>query len=463
MAIEYSLEVDKIVDRIYTDVIIVDMDGIVVFANDSTEHWFDMKKEEIIGRSVYELEKERVFYPSIARKVLETGEKQTMVQQSQNGKNLLVTGNMVYDEQGQVRLIACYSQDFTELEKLKAYIKKMGGELDSIKQELEHLKHYKENGSTIIARSNNMQQVLTMMNRVAETEAAVLFTGESGVGKSLLAEHLHQKSNRKGNFVPINCASIPESLLESELFGYTAGAFTGANPKGKKGLVEEAQDGTLFLDEIGELSFNLQAKLLQLIQEKTFYRIGDTEPREVNFRLITATHVDLEKRIGEGKFREDLFFRLSVIHIPIPSLKERQEDLLALIMEFTRTFNERYHLEKELSHHTIDCLLRYSWPGNVRELANIIERLLLTVEDQTIQPEHLPERMNPHHLSVSLDDIDRKSLAEIMRDTEIKVLLEARERCGSTTKMATYLGVSQPTVVRKLQKYGLTTNHHINE
>lgn len=446
-------EWEEIIDSIYTDVILTDASGIVIYAN-NTEYWFDMKKEAVIGRSVFQLEKEKVFYPSITRKVLETGRKQTLIQETRSGVKLLVTGNIVHDEKGNIKYIACYAQDISELEKLKSYIKKVEGELKSIKEELLQLQ-VKETilSSSVVAKSEKMKQILLIINRVAETDASILLTGESGVGKSKLAKYVHQKSNRPGKLVSVNCSSIPETLLESELFGYAPGAFTGANPKGKKGLVEEAQDGTLFLDEIGELPNSLQAKLLTLIQEKKFYPVGVTTSKKVNFRLITATNVDLSEQIKENLFREDLYYRLSVIHIPIPPLKERKDDLLALIMELINTFNKRYNQEKEFSHETINYFLQYTWPGNVRELSNVIEMLILTVEDYVIQPSHLPEHIASNYTAASLNNLGQKSLPDLLKETEISILKEALTRCKSTTEMAKYLGISQPTVVRKLQKY----------
>ena len=454
MTFEMNEESKEIIDSIYTDVIISDPNGIIVYANNSTEYWFNMEKEVIIGKSVFELEKQKVFSPSITRKVLETGKKQTLIQQTYSNKKLLVTGNIVYDENQNIKYVVCYSQDITELEKLKSYVKKVEGELEEIKKKLHDLRNLQIQDSEIIAKSKNVQQILSIMDRIADTDATVLFTGESGVGKSLFAEQLHHKSKRKGKFIQINCSTIPKSLIESELFGYKEGSFTGASQKGKVGLVEQAQGGTLFLDEIGELPFDVQAKLLMLIQEKTFYRIGDSAPKTVDFRLIAATNVNLEEQIKQGKFREDLYFRLSVIHIPIPPLRERQDDLLSLVMKFTTLFNKRYHYQKEFTHETIDYLLRYSWPGNVRELSNIIERLILTIDEDIILPEHLPENIKASQ-SVPLYDTGHNSLPDILEETEIRVLKQAQKHCKSTTEMAKYLGVSQPTIVRKLQKYGL--------
>lgn len=455
MAGHLSERWEEIVDGLYTDVVITDHQGVIVYANDSSEYWFKMKKEEIIGANALDLEKKNVFSPSIARLVLETGQKQTSVQQTRTDKKLLVTGNIIYDDKQNIEYIVCYSQDITELEKLRSYLKKVEGELDHMKKELQYYQTLQEADERIVAKSPKMQQVLSVMDRVADTTATVLLTGESGVGKTLLAKQLHHKSKRKGEFVSVNCSSIPESLIESELFGYTAGAFTGASAKGKIGLVEKAQNGTLFLDEIGELPINVQAKLLTLIQEKTFYRIGDSQSKEVDFRLVAATNVNLEEHIEQGKFREDLYFRLSVIHIPIPSLRDRQEDMFKLIFNIKDHFNEQYNRQKEFSHEAIECLLQYPWPGNVRELSNLIERLVLTIDQDIILPEHLPDNIGKAGPTMPLGRTGGRSLKEILEDTEIQVLKEARDLHISTTKMAKHLKVSQPTIVRKLQKYGL--------
>ncbi len=449
---------EEIVDSINTDVIVADSKGNIVYSNSSVELWLNIKKNDIIGLSVMQLEKERVFYPSVVKRVLETGEKQTLIQETRSGKKLLVTGNIVYNDKNNIKYVVTYAQDVTELEKMKLYVKMIEGEMETIKSELKELQNKQSATPHIIAKSEPMKHVVSLINRVACSNTSVLLTGESGVGKTLLAEYLHNQSGRKGKFVTINCSSIPESLLESELFGYDAGAFTGANPKGKKGLVEEAKGGTLFLDEIGELPMNLQAKLLTFTQSKEFIRVGETTPISLDFRLVTATNVNLKERIEDGKFREDLYFRLSVIHIPIPPLRERREDLLSLIIELTQKFNQRHQQEKVLDHAVIDHLLHYEWPGNVRELANLMERLVLTVEDNLIQQEHIPKEFISNYRkenNFSFKALGEKTLPEMMQEFETQILQNVYGRCKSTTEMARQLGVSQPTVVRKLQKYGI--------
>jgi TyrR family helix-turn-helix protein len=250
--------------------------------------------------------------------------------------------------------------------------------------------------------------------------------------------------------VEINCGSIPETLLESELFGYESGSFSGAKQQGKKGLVEMAEGGTLFLDEIGELPLNLQVKLLTLIQEKRFYRVGSTKPREVDFRLIAATNVDIEQMIKDGKFRQDLYFRLSVVPIHIPSLRERPEDVIAFILEFAARFNKQYHLAKSFHPEAIVLLSKYDWPGNVRELENMIERIMLTTDDPVIRVEDLPAIFKQKEATVCLEG---KTLQEMVEQFEANILGNAYHQLKSTTKVAEKLGISQATVVRKLQKY----------
>lgn len=454
MVLQLNREAKAIIDTIYTDVIVSNEDGIIIYANNSTEFWFDLRPEQIVGKSVFDLEKQKIFTPSITRKVLETKQKQTLFQKTQKNKKLLVTGDIVYGDDNRIKYIVCYSQDVTELDKLKNYVKQVENELEEIKEKLKILGDSRTENTNIVAQSKNMQQILSTMERVSKTDATIFFTGESGVGKTMFAKHVHTLSERKGKFISINCGAIPPTLIESELFGYEAGSFTGANTKGKTGLVEQANGGTLFLDEIGELPYDVQAKLLMLIQEKAFYRVGDTVRKQVDFRLIAATNVNLEEKINNGQFREDLYFRLSVIQLTIPPLRKRQEDLLKLILNFLYFHNKQYNEHKELTHQTIDLLLKYHWPGNVRELSNVIERLVLVVEEQIITPEHLPPNLTKDNVLTLADDTSL-TLPEILANTEKEVLKKARKKYSTTTEIAAHLGVSQPTIVRKLQKYNI--------
>jgi PAS domain S-box-containing protein len=408
---------EEIINGIYTDVIISDSTGTIVYANNATDYWFHMAKEDLIGQSVFELERKRVFYPSITKKVLETKKKQTMIQDTKSGKKLLITGDIIYDQHKQIKYVVSYSQDVTDIEKLRAYVEEVESELQKVRNKLTILQNAQATSNPIIASSNQMKQILNTSMMVTNADISILITGET------------------------------------ELFGYAPGAFTGAHPKGKKGLVEEAENGTLFLDEIGEMPLSLQVKLLTLIQEKKFFKIGESRPRYVNFRLIAATNVNLEKQVEEKSFREDLYYRLSVIPIYIPPLREREEDLSEMILAFKDKFNLLHKKRKEFHQQTIEHLLCYGWPGNVRELSNMVERLILTVDQSVILPEHLPDKVLMESYTNPLRKVGKSTLYEMLDELEVSILKKAMNECKSTTEMAKYLGVSQPTIVRKMQKY----------
>lgn len=441
---------EVIMNNIYNDVLISDAKGKVIYANNSSEYWFGLKKEDLIGKSVYELEKKKVFYPSVTRLVIESNNRQTIVQTTSTGKKLLLIGEPIFDKNHSMQYIVTYSQDITDVERLKSQIAEVEAELHKVKTELDYIKN---ESSDLVAASKPMKQIIQTAKMVAESNATVLIEGESGVGKNILAKFIHKSSKRKGAFVEINCGALPENLLESELFGYAPGSFTGADSKGKKGLVEEAENGTLFLDEIGELPLKLQVKLLTLIQEKKFFKVGESKPRYVDFRLIAATNVNLKKKIKQKKFREDLYYRLSVIPLYISPLRERKEDLSELIITLQNKYNNLHRKNKIFHPKTVDLLLNYSWPGNIRELSNVIERLILTVQSQTIQPEHIPENISNSSSVSMIDNIDNKSLQEILDEVELAILKKMKEKYRTTTEMAKHLGISQPTVVRKMQKY----------
>lgn len=435
----------KLFDAVHNDLIISNGQGVVVYANKVSEQLYRMPREEIMGKTVFELEEKKVFNPSITKKVLQARTKQTLIQETKSGTKVLVTANPIFDDDGGIKWVVSYSYDVTEMVQLKEYVKK-------VQDELAELRNRINTTEGIVTSSSSMKKVISSVEKVAEFDVTVLLTGESGVGKNVIAKFIHEHSGRKEKpLVEINCGSIPETLLESELFGYEPGAFSGAKQQGKMGLVEEAEGGTLFLDEIGELPLSLQVKLLTLIQQKTFYRIGSTKPRQVNFRLIAATNVDLKKRVQEGSFRQDLFFRLSVVPIHIPPLRERPQDIYTMIIQFTQRFNTLYRKEKQMGEQTIEQLLRYHWPGNVRELEHLVERLILTAEGPVIEVHDLPEALlGGSHKPVPQEG---KTLEQMLEEYEAHIIQSAYQMHNSTPKLARFLGISQPTAVRKIRKY----------
>lgn len=302
----------------------------------------------------------------------------------------------------------------------------------------------------LISKSPVMNYIIDIAKTVADTNANILLEGESGTGKNVLARYIHNQSSRRDKpFVKINCAAIPENLLESELFGYVKGAFTGA-VKDKPGKVELADKGTLFLDEIGELPIYLQSKLLHLIQEKEFERLGDIKTRKVDIRIIAATNKDLNQLVKEGKFREDLYYRLKVISIKVPSLRERKEDIPFLINYFVEVFSENYKKKiKKISPEVIKILLEYEYPGNIRELENIIERAVILSENGSIEIKHLPDEIvNFEKSKMNTDFRNIESISE-----KEKLLETLRKTKGNKTAAAKLLGIDRVTLWRKLRKY----------
>lgn len=309
----------------------------------------------------------------------------------------------------------------------------------------------------IVAESPAMKRVLALVNKVAETQAPVLITGESGTGKEVIAKLIHQLSPRsEGPFIKINCAAIPETLLEAELFGYEKGAFTGATHS-KPGLFELAEGGTLFLDEIGEMPFSLQSKLLRVLQDNTFRRLGSLRELRINFRLITATNRDLTKMIEEGTFREDLYWRLNVIHVHIPPLRERREDILPLARYFMAKFSQKYGKDvNELSQEALQALLKHPFPGNVRELENRIERGIILAESDILTKEDLGLGEEGPKKESFLESLLRLPLEEAVELLERHRIKEAMERArGVKVRAAELLGITERMLRYKLEKYGL--------
>ncbi|MFE4706985.1 sigma 54-interacting transcriptional regulator [Peribacillus simplex] len=306
--------------------------------------------------------------------------------------------------------------------------------------------------STLVSQNEHMNEILKMLKKISSFDTTVILYGESGTGKGLLARYIHQYSLRtKGPFIVINCAALPESLLESELFGYIDGAFTGANKTGKKGLIEAANNGTLFLDEIGELSLNIQAKLLQVLQDREFTPIGETKSRKVNIRIIAATNRNLWEMVKTNQFREDLYYRLNVIDIKVPPLRERKDDIVPLTNYFLRKFNDKYNVERHFSNDVYPYLYEYAWPGNVRELENLIEKLVV-ISDDIINIDHIPDSLYGHHYHDAPKSFFT-SFDKSLEEFEGKLVMDAYHRFKNYRKVAEFLKISQSKAARLIRKY----------
>ena len=446
-------ELIPILNSIKDSVFIDSSDGYSLWCNDACQELYKVTPEEIHGIHISELEKRGIFTPSVAKQVMEQRKEITIIHENRDGKKILSTGTPIFDPDGQMTKIITTSRDITELTSLQK-------QLEFVQNTLKQFESIETSSSEpIIASSRSMRNVMQLALRLASVDSTVLITGESGVGKGVIAKLLHENGARKEfPFITVNCGAIPESLIESELFGYERGAFTGSRIEGKKGLFEAAQKGTIFLDEISELLLNLQVKLLQVIQDLEFTRVGGVNRIPVDVRIISATNKDLHLLVKSGKFREDLYYRLNVVPINVPPLRERPEDILPLIQSNLEKYNNQLGENKTLEPAALAVLLHYSWPGNIRELQNIVERLILTTRDNLITEENLPVFIRTSAEAQPVQSMEHTSLRASMERAEKEVLTRALAEYKSTRAIAKALQVSQPTIVRKLHKYGLTPN-----
>ncbi|MBJ8052187.1 sigma 54-interacting transcriptional regulator [Bacillus cereus] len=438
------MDLQDVFEYAFDEIFVTDDKGIVVRVNSMCERHYQLFAKELVGKHVKELQKEGIFYPSATLEVIEKKRPVELVQTTKSGEYLHVRTRPVFDDEGNLRRVISYSRDLTELYQLRQKVEEMDNQLKTYKKELRET--YEHEG--LIFKSIAMQKIIETIKKVSVVDSTVLVLGETGVGKSRLVRHLHEVSNRKHeSFYEINCAALPTNLIESELFGYSGGSFTGANREGKKGLLESAHKGTLFLDEIGEMPLEIQAKLLQVLQEKTFRPIGGRELKKVDVRIVAATNRDLSTMVKQGTFRKDLYYRLNVIPISILPLRERTEDILPLIYHYLQHFNKKYGRDVKLAPSTLQMFVGYPWEGNNREIENVIERIVITADD-FVMVEDLPLSMQEATVEQS-----GQSLYRMLEEVERNIILKAYKTYGSSYKVAEFLQISQSAATRKIKKF----------
>ncbi|MDY6826200.1 MAG: sigma 54-interacting transcriptional regulator [Bacillota bacterium] len=460
---ELERELDAIINFSSDEILVADGRGAILRVNSVFEENFGAKLSDVLGKSVDELEKKRVFFPSVTRLVLESKSSRTVIQSQRDGRKLLATGTPVFNEEGSIFRVVVNTRDITRLNNLKKQLEEAELLKNRYRQELIELRQDTLWGGDIIAVSPAMKRLLEMVGRIAAADSTVLLTGESGSGKGMIARYIHDNSLRRGKpFTVVNCGAIPENLLESELFGYEGGAFTGARREGKVGKLELANEGTLFLDEITELPLELQVKLLHVLQEGLITKVGGTREIKLNLRFIAATNRDITALVEKGLFREDLYYRLDVIPLTVPPLRERREDIRPLAEAFLEKLGEKYHSQKYFTAEAYAYLENYEWPGNVRELENLVERLMIVVDGAQIDEQNLPRHVLQPRGLLPQREIQEKwecknlsSLKKAREELEKKMLSAALRSCRTTYEMARVLGIDQSTVVRKLHRYKL--------
>ena len=441
---------------------ICDKNGRVVLINRASEKLGGLKKEDIIGTKVSDLVKKRKLYSNyVTDEVIQTKRVVSQLQHVKNTKKtVLCTGIPVFDRNGRVSLVVINERDITQLEALKIQLEETRKEKDRYKNELTELSMLELKRQKIVSESDQMREILKTALKLARLEVTdILLLGESGTGKGLLAKFIHNNSKRKKKpFIQINCAALPENLLEAELFGYEKGAFSGAREQGKPGLFELAHEGTLFLDEIGELPFSVQAKLLKYLDDHKVQRLGGIKTKAIDCIIIAATNQDMEKFVGQKKFRKDLFYRLNILTIKIPPLRERPEDIFELANSFLHQYNRKYKQKKKLNPLALSLLQSYSFAGNVRELKNIIKKAVVMSEEEVIDSvilNSIGKEVLEDRWEVRGSDKKINNLVDMLSALEKEMLKNAMRHCKSTREMARFLNISQPTVVRKLKKHSL--------
>ena len=431
---------------------VVNEEGVTIMVNGAHRKIMGIEGSKIVGKNTRDLVAEGIFQKSASALVLESKQQETIIQNLANGKTILVTATPVFDEQGKMKRIINNLRDIPILNAL--YEEQMKSEMliNTYRSELTKYDHIACNG--LIAESTEMRNVLGFAERAAMNDSIVLILGESGVGKGVIAKLIYDMSQRASKpMVSINCGSIPDHLLESELFGYVPGAFTGASRDGKMGLLEVADGGVVFLDEIGELPLNLQPKLLSFLETGEFMRVGSTKVKKADCRVIAATNRDLQEMVEQNEFREDLYYRLSVIPIRIPPLRERREDIIPLAITFLKEINEKNGMNKAISPEVLEVMKQSEWKGNVRELRNTIERCVVLSLNQEISLEDLPQE---DHLLKSRELVTAEKLPvclpSVVSEIEDEYIALAMKKGGSIRKAAKLLGISPTTLFRKINR-----------
>jgi PAS domain S-box-containing protein len=445
---------DAVIDSSYDGLWICDHSGTVIRVNRASERINQMKAENVVGRNIRELVAEGLFDKSVTMEVLKKKTSITMLSQLRGGKKALVTGNPLFNDKGELVYVLTNERDISEMDDLRnqlqetqtlarGYISKLA-ELEGI------------DFSSVIYRSEKMDSLLHMLLRMAKVDAAVLLLGESGVGKGIIARLIHENSERsEGPFIRVDCTGIPETLFESELFGYERGAFTGARMEGKAGLFELAEKGTLFLDEIGDIPLSSQAKLLRFLEGYEIVRVGGSKPKIIDTRIIAATNRNIEEMVELKQFRKDLYYRIHVVPLAIPPLRERREDIPPLAFHFLDQFNRSYGRDTVMSPDVIDVLCKLDFPGNVRELKHLIERLVVSVEKKHIDITDLPKKLRDpvSVFSCGAELPGDLSLKEAVSRYEQLLLQGAVNKHSSPQRVAKVLKVHRATVSRKMKRY----------
>lgn len=444
--IDYRI-LKSIVDCIYEAVCVIDENGIVIVWNKGAEKLYNIAYKDIIGENI-----EDIFPDAIVNNVRKTGVSVENKYHSPRENSYILANSMPLYIEKVFKGAVSTDRDFAELSKLYFELENANSKLIFLENEVKKISGVFGN---IIGKSPNIVKKIDMARQIAPTHASVMITGESGTGKEVFARGIHELSGRKGLFVPVNCSAIPSELFESEFFGYCAGAFTGANKKGKMGIFELADEGTIFLDEIGDMPLHMQAKLLRVLQEREIVRLGGEKNIKLDLRVLAATNKCLQEMVRESKFREDLYYRLNVVEINLPSLRERKEDIPIFVDYFIKEFSTRNSKKIiGIQREVLNILNEYKWPGNIRELMNVIEHIIVTNKNGMIQKNSIPEYiLSQAKKSESFKEypLDLTKAIKKLETENIKKALAISK--NNKSKAAKLLNIPRGTLYHKMDEY----------
>ncbi|MDK2865759.1 MAG: hypothetical protein PWP51_187 [Clostridiales bacterium] len=458
-----TLEFKEIANHLYDGIYVSDGEGRTLFINRAYTRITGITPEMILGKNVKEItEKYMLYKNAVTLKVIKEKKRVDSIGESLiNNQKMLITGNPIFDQAGNVKRVVINNREWTDLESLKAKLDNTNDKLQIYSEEnrkktyeLSHLRTKQRDSKAYIGSSEQYEGVRKLIELISPTDATVLITGATGTGKEVVANEIVKYSMRKEKpFIKINCSAIPGNLLESELFGYEKGSFTGANKEGKMGLFEIAHTGTLLLDEIGDMPLDLQSKMLRVLQEREVKRIGSYKAIPIDVRIIAATNKNIQAAVANGRFREDLYYRLNVIPIKLPTLSERVDDIDVFLTHFVMEYNRRYTKQIVFDEASVALLKQYSWPGNVREFKNIIERIVIIARQSEDVYELLSKMLHIEVVPVNFQF--NKSYKEMVNDYERQLLSKALKEFKTTTNAAKHLKLDQSTIVKKKQRLGL--------
>ena len=456
-----------VLDNIDAGIVVYDGEGQVIFVNTVMINWRNIPRKEYLKMNVHDFMS--VIDVCVFDLVLQEKRRVSRLQYYQNYQKTggmsrvrIVTGAPIFDGLGNIKYVITMLQDVDDFQKLYHTLLEKNKILYTQRPRIENEK------VCMVAKSPEIKQLLSVVNNIAPLDSTVLLYGESGSGKEVFANYIHEQSNRKEKpIITVNCAAVPENLIEAELFGYEKGSFTGANREGKMGLAEAADGGTLFLDEINSLPLGVQGKVLRMIEEKSIQRVGSVHTRKVDFRLIAATNRNLADMVRDGTFREDLYYRLNVIPLTIPPIRNRKDDILPLCLHFLSHFCKKYNMNKSFSDSVLEEIQQYPWPGNVREIRNFVERMVVMTPSSTTEISSIPTGMLMDYSAAETEVVHVQRVepaGNAARNLSKEKILSALAACNNHRgRTAEYLGISRRQLQYKIKEYHISSRCRYDE